>query len=92
MTEQSPYRRVVTHEFRVCDELIAITDFDEDFVYVEEVAKNGQEDSHMSGKLVTDCHGVFIWAEGEEQFIEYHSEKLADGIRQHINRHGLPID
>ena len=83
------YIKDVRYLFEVADEVIAITDFDESWVHVEEVRKNGQEDTHMSGELVRD--GVnWDWNSGREMFAEYHSEELADAIAEYLNVHGLP--
>jgi len=84
------YKRVVEYHFEVEDELIAITDIGKDHVCVEEVRKNGQEDTHMSGVLVATTDGRFVWEEGESMFVEYGSKRLADGIRSHLNTHGFP--
>lgn len=85
-----PFTRVVEYHFEVCGELIAITELGNDFVCVEESRKNGQEDTHMSGCLVLNETNTFAWTEGESMFVEYHSQKLADGIREHLNTYGLP--
>jgi anti-sigma regulatory factor (Ser/Thr protein kinase) len=84
------YKRVVEYHFEVDEEMIAITDVGKDYVCVEEVRKNGQEDTHMSGVLVATMDGKFVWEEGESMFIEYGSKELADGIRKHLNTHGFP--
>ena len=83
------YKQRVEYDFEVGGERLAITDFARDYVCVEETRKNGQEDCHMSGVLVYD--GIsFVWDEGEHSFVEYHSQELADGIREFINSNGLP--
>lgn len=43
------YKRVVEYHFEVEEEVIAITDVGKDYVCVEEVRKNGQEDTHAGG-------------------------------------------
>lgn len=83
------YEKVIEYHFTVCGERIAITNIDCEVVYVSEVSKNGQEDTHISGEL----HKVgnkFVWVDGEDMFSQYHSQKLADGIRKHLNKYGLP--
>lgn len=85
-----PYKKVVEYHFEVEDETIAITDFGANFVCVEEVRKNGQEDTHMSGTLARTAAGTFQWAEGGASFFKYGSQELADGIRAYLNKHGLP--
>lgn len=84
------YKKVVTYEFEVLETPIAIVEVGDDFVTVEEVEKNGQEDTHMAGVLVATADGNFVWEEGEQMFIDYHSNELADGIREYLNTHGFP--
>jgi hypothetical protein len=85
-----PYKTVTRYQFEVCDELIAITEVGEDYVIVEEVRNNGQEDTHMSGVLAFNESGEFSWSEGERLFVEYGSQKLADAICLYLNEHGVP--
>lgn len=85
-----PYRRVTAYHFRVEGEEIAITQIGQDYVCVEEVSKNGQEDTHMAGVLVMTTDGQFVWEEGEEMFARYTDQSVADGIREYLNKHGLP--
>lgn len=84
------YTKVIHYHFEVAGEVMAITDVGDDFVCVEEVNKNGQEDSHMVGVLEQCVNGMFIWSEGESMFVRYGSKELADGIRKHLNTHGKP--
>ncbi len=86
------YTRVVEYRFCVCDTAIAITAFGEDWAIVEEVRKNGQEDTHMSGDLEKDENGKFAWNEGESQFVTYGSQALADAIREYLDTNGLPVE
>lgn len=83
------YEKVVEYHFEVCGEVIAITEFSGDRVWVEEVEKNGQEDCHMAGVLMKEPSG-WQWDEGEHLFEVYHSKMLADRIRMYINKNGLP--
>jgi hypothetical protein len=84
------YTKVVHYHFEVAGEMMSIADVGDDFVCVEEVAKNGQEDSHMVGVLEQSDDGLFAWSEGESMFVLYGSKELADGIRKHLNTHGVP--
>ena len=85
-----PYKKHVEYSFEIDGETILITDWDDDFVRVEEGRKNGQEDTHMAGCLVATTAGTFVWEEGEKMFIRYASKELADAIRSYINTHGVP--
>lgn len=84
------YTRVVEYHFEVEGELIAITDIGKDYVRVDEVRRNGQEDTHMTGVLARAMDGKFVWQEGKDLFVEYGSKELADGIVKHLNTHGAP--
>lgn len=86
------YEKVITWRFEVEGTLLDITQVgvDGEYVCIEEVEKNGQEDCHMSGVLEVDENGVWGWAEGEEMFCMYASEGLADGIVAYLNQHGPP--
>lgn len=84
----SGYVKHVEHRFEVLGEMFAIVAFDPDWVMVEEVRKNGQEDTHMSGELVL-C-SEWEWAEGEGAFVRYGSRELADGIVDYLRRWGVP--
>lgn len=86
-----PYKIVFQHHFSVGDEVIAITDIGKDFVCVEEVRKNGHEDTHMKGVLAVADDGGITWEEGEDMFVQYHSQQLADGIRQYLIDNGFPV-
>ena len=84
------YQKRVQHDFEVDGEELSITSFNEKFACIEETRKNGQEDSHMQGVLAF-VDGSFVWDEDEgENFSRYHSERLADGIVEYINKNGLP--
>ena len=85
-----PYKKHVKYSFEIEGETILITDWDDDFVRVEEGRKNGQEDTHMAGCLVATTAGTFVWEEGEKMFIRYASREFADAIRSYINTHGIP--
>ena len=84
-----PYKPVTQYHFEVCDELIAITEVGEDFVIVEKVRKNVQEETHMWGVLKPNKSDGFSWHHGE-MFVEYGSQKLADAICLYLNEHGVP--
>ena len=84
------YKKHVEYHFEVCGELVALTVSNKNSCYVEEVRKNGQEDTHMSGDPVRNIQGKMEWEDGEETFSRYHSKKLADGIQKYVNKHGLP--
>lgn len=85
-----PYKRIIQYQFCACGELINITDLDPDYdyVWVEEARKNGQEDCHMAGELLRSHDGTFVWVEGEEMFVEYGSQELADAIVRAMRRAG----
>lgn len=85
-----PYKKHVEYSFEVDGEVILITDWDNDFVRVEEGRKNGQEDTHMSGVLVRTMANTFVWEEGEKMFARYASQGFADAVRGYINTHGIP--
>lgn len=87
-----PFKRVVEYHFEVNGEVICITDFEDAFVRVEKARKNGQEDTHMSGLLILNDANQYVWDEGESMFVEYHSQALADAIREHLNTYGPPTE
>ena len=83
------YTKVVHYWFVVDDKIMAITEVGDDYVCVEEVRKNGQEDCHMAGVLVLDG-SKFVWSEGKSTFVDYASEELADCICDYLNTHSMP--
>lgn len=85
-----PYKRVTHYHFEVGDHNLAIVDKSKDFLTIEEVDKNGQEDTHMIGVLVATEAGSFVWESGKNMFDEYGYEGLSDEIREYINTHGIP--
>jgi hypothetical protein len=84
------YELVQEYRFEVAGEMFAITDSSESCVVVEEVRKNGQEDCHMSGTLIKGQDGKFEWDEGGALFVIYGSKDIADGVRHHLDRYGIP--
>lgn len=86
------YQKIVYYRFEVCDTPIDITDIAEDGrqVVIEEVEKNGQEDTHMKGVLEKSESGHWKWVEGEHMFRDYGSDELADGIVEYLGTHGIP--
>lgn len=87
------YEKIVRYRFKVCDTPIDITEIDESdegvVVAIEEVEKNGQEDTHMSGALLLDGSG-WRWIEGRRMFVDYGSERLATAILEFLKTNGLP--
>lgn len=86
------YKVHTEYRFEALGELIAITDiaFDGSCVTVEEVRKNGQEDTHCTGVIAREADVGWTWDEGRDMFARYHSEKLANAILAHIRIYGIP--
>lgn len=83
-----PYIKVVQYQFEVRGvdlylEPGHITAF------VSEVAKNGQEDSHMTGELRNDGE-EWTWYSGEASFVRQEGQDFADAVLAYVNQHGLP--
>lgn len=94
MTDKA-YKKVIDHTFKVCDVLISITYFNNDagIIKLEEVRKNGQEDTHMKATMYRDDDsGVWEWenGNGNTMFAEYHSQDLEDSILAYIQQNGCP--
>lgn len=93
-----PYALEYTLVFLVEGESIAITDqgmsdkTGKRWVWVEEVRKNGQEDTHMSACLdETDDGWKYDEVEGGGDCFEtYHSKSLKDGIREYLKNNPPP--
>lgn len=77
--------------FTVCSEEFAITGNNGFRIEIEETAKNGQEDCHMSGELVLG-DGTWSWAAdfGRESFDAYGNDGVADAILAYINANPPP--
>jgi|GEM_PF-3603709 len=86
----SAYEKQIQYYFEVMDEGLVITSFGEDYAYIEETRKNGQEDTHMSNiALLID--GVWKWENDDfNSFEEYHSPAFAKAILQYLKVNGLP--
>lgn len=88
------YKKVTEHHFKVDDEVIAITYFNNEsgVIELEEVRKNGQEDTHMKATMYRNNDGVWEWenGNGNTMFAEYHSEDLEDSIIAYIQENGCP--
>ncbi len=89
----SAYQKVTEYYFEANDELISITFFSEHTIELEEVRKNGQEDTHMKGTLYKNKDsGLWEWENGtgNTMFSEYHGQDLEDSILDYIQKNGLP--
>lgn len=53
----SNYRQETRYRFEVNETRFVITDWGSDWLYIEEVRKNSQEDSHMVGGIVLKDDG-----------------------------------
>ncbi len=89
----SAYQKVTEYHFDASDELISITFFSEHTIELEEVRKNGQEDTHMKGTLYKKG-GLWEWENGtgNTMFAEYHGQDLEDAILDYIQKNGLPTE
>lgn len=86
------YTKVTQYAFNVLGWQLAL-EFDNQAVYIEEMEKNGQEDTHMNGTVLRNDDGTFKWEEGERRmFVDYGSSRLADGIIEFLDTHGVPSD
>lgn len=87
------YQKIVRYRFEVCGTPIDITEICDGGkqVVIEEVEKNGQEDTHMSGVLGFDG-SKWAWVEGERMFCRYGSVSLANGIVEYLNCNGVPVE
>ena len=93
MSQDKPYHAQTSYHFEFCGEDLMISDGTKDWVEVEEVRKNGQEDTHMRGCLVKNCDGLWHWdyADDGSSFETYGSKHLRAGIQEYLNRHGSPF-
>ena len=86
------YKQVTQWEFEVECTRLAIVDWRLDVdpkVWIEELDKNGQEDTHMQGVL--EYHdGEWWWTEGREGFVMYESEALANAIPMFLKDNPFP--
>ena len=85
-------QRIITL-FSVDNTRLVITDYGSDYACIEEVAKNGQEDTHMSGTVELDDDGQFDWSKEDKDynmFEKYASKQFAAQILTFFNTHGLP--
>mgnify|MGYP007077483801 CR=1 FL=1 len=90
---KSHYEKKVSYQFQVGSpdsDPYAITEFDDDSCTVEEVRKNGQEDTHIRGTFIK---GQGVWEldlnEGN-MFDTYVYSGHAQEIADYLNEHGLP--
>lgn len=84
----NPYKTTIIYEFEIDGEYFGITDFGADFFEVDEMTKNGQEDTHMGGYAVLK-DGAWAW--DYESFSEYMDAGTAAAILAYVTEHGLPI-
>ncbi len=88
------YKRMVSFEFVVDGIWLVTTGIHRNsngvFIDVEELRKNGEEDTHMHGYLkLTD--GKWSWDPDEhENFSKYESESFADAIVAFVNENPPP--
>ena len=90
----SPYTRRISYRFNVLGEEIEIYGISDDCAWVSETRFNGQEDTHMVMPIEL-INGAWAWENDDEEFnpfVIYHSKKLAKGILQYINAHGIPSE
>ena len=88
------YEKVTTYEFETEDGMryglsqLHPVDNSPPWCYIEELRKNGQEDTHMTGVLgLVNGKWAFL-EESEYSFDEYGNG--VDYILQHLNKHGHP--
>ncbi len=87
----SGYEKVTLHRFSVLGDVFDIVEWDESYICIEEHRKNGQEDTHQSGAIVKGDDGEIRWEdEGDEMFIEYGGQDLADAILEYVKQNGFP--
>lgn len=102
----SAYKKVSHYEFEVEGTRLAIVDWTIDtnpdrwssgnqpWVRIEELDKNGQEDTHMAGELIWTSLPCgkwgWKWFGGRGQFACYGSEALADAIPKFLTTNPLP--
>lgn len=92
----SAYDRRVLYVFEVLDQMFATAGIEtcecETYVEVEEMRKNGQEDTHMSGVFVlTD--GTWVWDRDPDfnSFDEYWGPDLGPAIEEYLNTNPPPV-
>lgn len=84
------YKKVVRWQFRIDGIHFAITRFDADEMEVEELRKNGQEDTHFYGRLESVDDRWVLEADSRKHLGEYWYYGLADQLEAYINKHGTP--
>ena len=87
----SVYEKKVTYEFEVDGQQLALEDLGEGFWGVEDLRKNGQEDTHMY-ETVRERNGKIDWVLEDDfnSFAEYESQEQADAILEFLRANGLP--
>ena len=74
--------------FEVEGVLYFIDDFTYSYAEVEEVRKNGQEDTHMRGSLLLNEDEKWEWE--DENFSCYAGVKTAQAILDYVQHNGIP--
>ena len=88
----SAYEKKVTYEFEVDGQRLGLEDLGEGFWSVEDLRKNGQEDTHMI-ETVLESKGTIDWLledNSYNSFVEYTSQRQADAILEFLRANGLP--
>lgn len=83
-----PYKKQIKYYFEIQEEGIHAYWY-KDTICVEEVRKNGQEDTHCEGQLFFE-DDVWVWYEEPYNFNRYFGEEFSEEIRNYINNNKLP--
>lgn len=86
---EAPYKKTVIYEFEIDGEYFGITRHDSTSFSVEEMRKNGQEDTHMGGEAILE-DGKWKW--DYESFSDYLGDNVAIAVLAYVQEHGLPQD
>lgn len=94
MTEILGYRLHKELRFEVCGEEFTVTQLyagDQSTLFVEEVRKNRQEDTHMAGELQLR-NGKWEWEDdwARKQFARYGNEGVEVAIPAYLDAHPIP--
>lgn len=89
----SAYTNHITFHFECAGEGWAVTDWSEDTIIFEELRKNGQEDTHISGAEV--CFEDGKWKLDEDPgeswgVLFYRDAKTAAALEEFFNKNGTP--
>lgn len=84
----SNYSLSLSLNFKVNGVGLAIIDFSEEHLEIEETRKNGQEDTHMSGIMVKDSDGEWVWDECWS-FETYEGRDFVEAVQKFINENDI---